>query len=236
MSHHIIDFHSHILPGIDDGSKDISMTHQMLRASAEQGTDIMVATPHFYPTNTTPDKFLQQRAAAAEQLRALEDEGLPRVYLGAEVAFFNGISRMEQLEELCIEGTELLLLEMPFGTWSQETLREVERIGTRGVTPIIAHLDRYLSFHKHHKAVLEELTDLPLYVQINVESLEMWRMRGSICKLFQANRAHLLGSDCHNTTSRPAGLAQGRERLRRKLGEEILDEMDACGAYLLGIQ
>lgn len=236
MSHHIIDFHSHILPGIDDGSKDISMTRQMLRASAEQGTDIMVATPHFYPTNTTPDKFLQQRAAAAKQLYTLEEEKLPRVLLGAEVAFFNGISRMEQLEVLCIEGTDLLLLEMPFGTWSQETLREVERIGTRGVTPIIAHLDRYLSFHKHHKAVLEELTDLPLYVQINVESLQMWRVRRTICKLFQTNRAHLLGSDCHNITSRPAGLAQGREILRRKLGEDMLYEIDACGAYLLGVE
>lgn len=236
MSVPVIDFHCHILPGIDDGSKDLAMTREMLRTAAEQGTDIMVATPHFYPTNTTPDQFLQRRAEAVEQLKQLEEQDLPKIYIGAEVAFFHGISRMEQLEALCIEGTKLLLLEMPFGTWSQETLREVERICTRGVTPIIAHLDRYLTFHKHHKAVLEELTELPLYVQINVESLQMWRVRGTICKLFAANRAHLLGSDCHNITSRPAGLMQGRAFLQHKLGEEMLDEIDACGAYLLGIR
>lgn len=233
----IIDFHSHILPGIDDGSKDLEMTRTMLLASAEQGTDIMVATPHFYPEKTTPDRFLEQRTHAAEQLQQLTEEGLPRVILGAEVAFFNGISRVEQLEQLCIEGTKLLLLEMPFGIWTQETIREVERISMRGMTPIVAHLDRYLSFYKYgRKAVLEALTDLPLYVQINVESLMFWRVRATIYKLFQTNRAHLLGSDCHNVTTRPAGLAKGREMLRRKLGEEMLDEIDACGAYLLGIE
>ena len=64
----VIDFHSHILPNIDDGSKDINMSVEMLKRSKQQGIDVIVATPHFYADSNTIEHFLNKRARALEQL------------------------------------------------------------------------------------------------------------------------------------------------------------------------
>lgn len=62
----MIDFHSHILPGVDDGSKNVEMSLEMLRASAAQGVTDICLTPHFYAERNTPEKFLEKRRRAAE--------------------------------------------------------------------------------------------------------------------------------------------------------------------------
>ena len=69
-----VDFHSHILPGIDDGSKSVEESLAMLRMAGEQGIECVVATPHFYPRYDSPKKFLARRAEAEAQLRDLRQE------------------------------------------------------------------------------------------------------------------------------------------------------------------
>ena len=110
----MIDFHSHILPSIDDGSKDVEMSLQMVALLQKQGVDTVCATSHFYATQRSPERFLQRRAEAYEALRAALPEDAPAIRLGAEVLYFPGISHMAALPQLCLEGTKLLLLEMPF--------------------------------------------------------------------------------------------------------------------------
>ena len=78
----LVDFHSHILPGIDDGSKSLEMSIEMLRLEAEQGIGHVVATPHFYPQYDTPERFLERRAAAQNALR---EELLGKNYCGEPV-------------------------------------------------------------------------------------------------------------------------------------------------------
>ena len=110
----MIDFHTHVLPGIDDGSRGTDMSMQMLETSYNYGIDVMVATPHFYIRHTDVEGFLRHRN---DSYRALMHKAksrntpIPDIRLGAEVFYFTGISALEDLDKLCIEGTKYLLLE-----------------------------------------------------------------------------------------------------------------------------
>lgn len=229
----VIDFHTHVLPGIDDGSKDLFTSLAMLECEAAQGVDILVATPHFYAWGDRVEEFLRRRQDAWDTLAAARTPELPRVCLGAEVAFFPGISTAKQLSELTIQGTNVLLLEMPFQPWSETNLEEVRALlERRQLRVILAHLERYLSIPGNRKRV-EELLELPVTVQINAESLLDWRQRGRLVRMFRRGQAQLLGSDCHGIHHRRPNLGQGREVLLKKLGQSQLDQMDRAGELLL---
>ncbi len=229
----VIDFHSHVLPGIDDGSRDVETSLGMLRRSAEQGVEFMAATPHFYAWHDRPERFLKRRARAWERLDAALEPGLPRLCLGAEVAFFEGISQAAQVDQLCLGDTDVLLLELPFRPWTSRDVDEVEDLMVRrGFRVVLAHMERYLPI-RENRSLAAELMQMPLLVQINAESLLHWHDRGRALKLFRSGQAHLLGSDCHGVDHRPPNLGQGREVLRKKLGPEVLAQIDRAGARLL---
>ena len=125
----LVDFHTHILPGIDDGSQDESMTRDMLFEEKRQGVVDIVATPHFYANQMSVDGFLENRSAAlekTEQIRREADEPLPSIITGAEVYYFSGIGCAEEIPRLCIGDTRVLLLEMPFEQWTDDVLRDVK--------------------------------------------------------------------------------------------------------------
>ncbi len=229
----VIDFHSHILPGIDDGSRNRQMSLQMLNAAAGQGIDVMVATPHFYADSMHVKGFLRRREEALQKvLNEQRQEQIP-ILCGAEVAFFSGISRVEEIGQLCIGQTNLMLLEMPFRAWSSRDLYEVERLIGRGIQLVIAHVERFYPFQKD-RGMISALLEMPVYIQVNAECLLSWKSRRLPLKLFRMGAAHLLGSDCHNLSSRPQNLAEGRAVLERKVGRDCLEEMDRLGAALLG--
>ena len=229
----IIDFHSHIIPGIDDGSRDVETSLEMLRRSAGQGVGTMVATSHFYAARDRVEDFLDRRQRAWESLAAQMTEDLPRVVLGAEVAFFRGIEGAAQIDALRIQGTNAMLLEMPFRPWTQEDVDAVDAlINRRGFDIILAHIERYLPMRDNRRYV-DQLLEMPLRVQINAESLADWRQRGKLIRMYKDGHAHLLGSDCHGLHRRPPNLNLGREALERKLGKAFLDEMDRAGEQIL---
>ncbi len=228
----IIDCHSHILPAIDDGARDLATSLEMLRLSGEQGVQRMIATPHFYASRDRLDAFLERRRAAFDAIRDARSGDMPEIRLGAEVAFFRGIREAEQIDALQIEGTNALLLEMPFRPWSQSDVDEVAcLIEKRGFRIILAHLERYLPM-RENGAYLRQLTEMPVVVQINAEGLLDWRQRGRLIRMFGRGEAHLLGSDCHGLRRRPPNLTEGRQVLRKKLGQDILDRIDRCGEQL----
>ena len=229
----IIDFHSHVIPGIDDGARDVGTAVEMLRRSAEQGVQLMVATSHFYASRDHVDQFLEKRQTAYEALRAAWVSGLPDIVLGAEVAYFPGIARAERLDALKIQGTSAMLVEMPFGDWTRAIVDDVEAlIEKRHVRVILAHLERYLAF-PGNRDFIERLSGMPLAVQNNAESLTDWRQRGKLLRMFKNGKAHLLGSDCHSLNRRPPNLGEGREVLRKRLGEDFLERMDRFGEGML---
>lgn len=231
----IIDFHSHFLPRIDDGSRNMETTIQILETCGVHGVDTMIATPHFYAQDCKVDEFLQKRQTAYEQLMDEKQKlpaNCPSIKLGAEVAYFEGIGRAERISELAVEGTSLLLLEMPFTTWSDSVLDDVEMlINKHHLHLIIAHLERFMKI-PGNKPYIQELLEMPVTVQINAEALTEGFKSRDLVKMFKKNQAHILGSDCHGMHRRPPNLWDGREVITKKLGAEKLEEIDRCGQQL----
>lgn len=218
----VVDFHSHILPRIDDGSRSVEESLQMLRLSAEQGIPGVVLTPHFYPHLTTPEVFLEKRRRSMELLQAAirPDMKLPALCLGAEVYYFPQMSHSDTLRKLAIEGTRAILVEMPMAEWTDRMYRELEDIySNQGLIPIVAHVDRYLGRFRDF-GIPQRLADLPVLVQANASSFldSAWGL-----KLLRRHQIHLLGSDCHNLKDRKPNLGPALERITRKLGAEALD-------------
>lgn len=223
----IIDFHSHVLPGIDDGSASVEESLEMLRAQARQGFSHVVATPHFYAHYDSPEVFLERRAEALQSLRgALEaDPELPQVSLGAEVYYFRGISDSDMLPALTMAGRPYILIEMPQAPWTESMYRDLEGIWNKhDIMPIIAHIDRYIRPLKTHH-IPERLAELPVLVQANASFfLDSGTARMAL-QLLKKDRIHLLGSDAHNLRSRRPRLGEAVEIIERKLGSNALERI-----------
>lgn len=220
----ICDFHSHILPGIDDGSASPEESIALLRLEAEQGVRLVAATPHFYAQRDHMEHFLERRAAAADALRraAGEKPDLPDVILGAEVYYFSGISQSEQIRQLALEDTGHVLIEMPSAPWTEGMYRELAQIPENlGLTPIIAHVDRYLGRFLDH-GIPERLAKLPVRVQANASFFLHRSTAHKALRMLKQGQIHVLGSDCHNTVTRVPNLAPAVERIRRELGREAI--------------
>lgn len=218
----VVDFHSHILPGVDDGSRSLEESLKLLKLEAAQGIRHVVATPHFYPDHDSPERFLRRREASARALRGAMAgrEDLPSVSLGAEVHFYFGISESELLPELTIDGGKCVLVEMPRGTWTRSMYAELEGIWTKqGITPVIAHLDRYISPFRTH-GIPEQLAELPVMVQANADFFLERRTSRMALRLLKEDRIHLLGSDCHDLKHRRPNLSEAVEKITEALGKE----------------
>lgn len=222
----MVDFHSHILPEIDDGSRSVAESLQMLRIMQEQEIHQVVATPHFYANHDNPERFLKRRAKALQKLKeAIGTEHLPAIFAGAEVHYFDGISDCEVLDALSIAGTSCVLVEMPMRAWSDRMYNELRGIyQKRGLTPIIAHVDRYISPFQTN-GIPEQLMELPVLVQANAEFFTGLFTRSMALRMLRSGRIHLLGSDCHNLTDRKPNLGNAVQVIRKRLGVAALEEM-----------
>lgn len=233
----VIDFHSHILPGIDDGSASVEESVAMLRMEAEQGISHVVATPHFYARYDDPEHFLKKRDRAEQLLRQEMEKrsDLPRISMGAEVYFFRGISESDFLPRLTIGTESCILIEMPSVPWSDEMYRELAAIWERrGILPIIAHIDRYIGPFRTHK-IPQRLTELPVFVQANADFFLERSTAAMAMRMLKADQIQLLGSDCHNMDSRKPNLGAAVARIERKLGSDALATVCSYESKALGL-
>lgn len=232
----ITDFHTHVLPGIDDGSADLRTSVTMLEQAWAGGVATVVATPHFYAHNDKPDDFLARRADAQKRLQAelAGREDVPQLKIGAEVYYFPGISDSDRLFELTIDGKKCILIEMPMPPWTDHMYRELESIFVkRGLTPIIAHVDRYISPFRTY-GIPAELGRLPVLVQANASFFLQRKTRNMALQMLRKQQIHLLGSDCHDLNWRPPNLHLAVELIRSKLGEESIEHLHFWGSEVLG--
>ena len=228
----IIDFHSHILPEMDDGSRSVEQSYRMLRLSAEQGIDAIAATPHFLPERESPERFLARRDAAAGLLSDRPER--PRLLLGAEVSYFPGIGRCTEIRALRVGDSPLLLLEPPFSVWSLHTVEEICGLSASlRLTPVIAHYERYLRIPGAADAIAR-LLDAGCLLQSNAEAfLHPGRVRRSVLHAFRDGEISFLGSDCHSDTHRAPNLGAALPLLSARLGPEALEAFHQRAGRLL---
>ena len=221
----IVDFHSHILPGVDDGSRSVEQSIQLLRKEAEQGISHVIATPHFYPQHDTPERFLRRRAEAEDALREemSKHTGLPELSVGAEVYYFSGISHSDRMMELTIDRKRCILIEMPFVSWTDSMYQELEDLSVRhNLLPVVAHVERYFGRFSTH-GIPERLEQLPVLVQANAEFFLNKGTCARALRMLKKGQIHLLGSDCHNLTSRSPNLMEAVALIENRLGKGPLE-------------
>ncbi len=219
-----IDLHSHILPGLDHGSRNLETSLQQLKLISEGGTEIVAATSHFYPARMNMEDFRRHRNASVRALQAALTDAHPKIVLGAEVACYPGLHHMEGLEELCFAGTNCLLLEMPLAKWSDSLFETVEGILDRGIRVILAHIDRYES------GDVEDIMQLDVVAQINASSLCSFFRRRKLMHWFEEDRVWALGSDLHGSD---VGSYDHFPKALGKLGREAVDGVMVHTASLL---
>ena len=223
-----IDFHSHILPDVDDGSRSVEESVKILDKMAEDGVDIVVATPHFYCTKTSIHRFLDKRDRAFESLKPHLKPEHPKILLGAEVLYNHMLVGKEALSRLAIQGTDYMLLEMKYDKITEEMIEDVEVItNDLDVKVIIAHLERYLAFTS--MKLLCSLMELDVIGQMNADSLTHLRTKQNCFKLIKGGYVHILGTDTHRIDRGDASLGEGLEVIEKKFGQEMIAEIDANG-------
>lgn len=189
----MIDFHAHVLPKADHGSRRLETSLKQLAQAKEVGIDTIVATPHFYFQHDTVEEFLLRRDITYKQLSDANTTGI-KLVKAAEVTLASDLAEMPRLEALCVENTRYILLEIPNSSgasWIYDAIYKIE--ANRGLKPIIAHLDRY------PETVQQELLDMDLLIQINAEAFASFFKRKKYVNLFRSGAAHLLGSDVHGS-------------------------------------
>ncbi|MBQ7124790.1 MAG: capsular polysaccharide biosynthesis protein [Clostridia bacterium] len=216
----MIDFHTHILPSVDDGSKSIAESIALLSMLKEQGVDTVLATPHFRPDKDSVDSFLERRDEAYSRFISELPPDMPKVLLGAEVGYYEGISNLEGLERLTLNGSNLLLLEMPMRRWSEFMIGEiVELMTVNGFDVILAHAERYEKFAKED--VITYLLEQGVYIQVNASFFTIRFMRGRAFKWLKKSMFHCIGTDCHNLQSRPPRMREALDIIKKKTGKEF---------------
>ena len=197
----MIDLHTHILPGMDDGAADLKQSLAMLRAEGQQGVDTVVLTPHFYRVDETVETFLERRSRAWETLRSSLLDDAPELILGAEVTWYHGIMDEPRIMDLCLGDSACILLEMPLRPWSDNLLEQVYRFaGVTGTTPILAHVERYLHLQKNGQ--LKTLIEMGIPMQLSASAFRNPFAAMKANRLLKSG-TWLLGTDCHNTSTRP---------------------------------
>lgn len=197
-----VDFHTHLLPAIDDGSQSESQSYRMLQLEAANGVTTVLATPHFYPDGPTPSEFTRNRQASFERLQEYAIikgvEGLPKIRFAAEVLLGYETADLKDLRKLAIEGTNYIMLEMPYANWEDWVYEAVERIQVQhDLIPIIAHVERYVPMHRDTEQILRLMRIPHVLGQMNTRSL-LDRRSSRLCqRMIACEMVHVLGSDAH---------------------------------------
>ena len=206
----MIDFHTHILPHLDDGAKNTEMAVEMLGAEKAQGVTTVLCTPHYYGKRY-PDKFLAQRNGAYAHLKDRIPDGIT-VRLGAEVHLTGiNVPDYEQLCKLAIEDTKYILFELPFvEKWTDRLLPAIaDFVYDTGYTPIIAHVERYREVLKK-PSIVSQLIDMGCLMQVNARAFTEKREKKFAFALLKHGFVHCIGSDGHDLDRRSVDLLKAK--------------------------
>jgi len=223
----IVDIHSHIIPGIDDGSKNMEMTLEMIRNAEKEGTKEMVATPH-YLLEYGEATIIDVKNHVKEINMLLENEKIDvKIYSGQEVYF------TEKIIEDYLEGnigtindSRYMLIEFPMDKFDENTFDILYELQVRDIVPIIAHPERY-KFFIEKPSLINEFINQGYLFQVNAGSIE-GKFGQNVKKttdLFLTNNIYnFIGSDAHNIKSRNTGLKNAMDLIEKGMNKNIFQD------------
>lgn len=231
-----IDIHSHILPGLDDGSSSMKESMQMLELARKQGVVGVFATTHYskaFP-NRNPEKILRacRELSLREKRRAEKEDGEKKqrihIWPGQEVFYSEGVIELLQDKKiLTLAGSDYVLTEFLPGVSYATIERAVGELTRVGYRPVIAHAERYQTLRDSDSKV-EELIDQGAYIQLNYRSISgKWHDPTSkwCKKLLKKEQVHLLGTDMHNMKTRKPEIDDAAAWMEKHLKRSYIREI-----------
>jgi len=222
----MIDIHSHILPGVDDGAKTLEDALQLLRMAVADGVTTQVLTPHIRPTRYINDPR-HIRAVFSEFVQTVREHDIPiNLHLSAEVRIGPEVMMLLQRDDFpwlgSWEGKRAFLLEFPFQNIPFGSLNLVEWLIDRDILPIIAHPERNREIQQNMEKLvpfieagcITQLTGASLSGKFGQEAKQ------SATDLLQAGHVTVMATDTHNATHRPPDLKSSLEMAAEIIGEE----------------
>lgn len=221
----MIDIHSHILHGLDDGAQSLDESVEMAKIAAEDGITKIVATPHLFRGNFFNNDINMLEKKKRELSEALKETGnKTELYIGAEVHIsHNLIDEIKQnRESLVINRSQYLLVEFPTNHIFAGVKELFFEMMSEGIVPIIAHPERNRVFMRN-PSFLYELLRMGALTQANSGSFLGFygsRVEFAVYQFLEWNFIHFIGTDAHNTRSMSPKLATALLRVSERIGEE----------------
>jgi len=216
---------------MDDGAKSVKESLAMLRMEADQGIDNVVLTPHFSHRDTVAG-FLEKREKAARKLAEAiirlpenKQRELPKLFLGAEVEYTDRLFELQDLEKLCYADGKYLLIELPFMAWRGNVFTGLSNFANMtGLTPVIAHVDRYFSIQNNQ--ALSALCDLGFPMQISTDAVLHALPWSRSVRFLKSGKAGLVVTDCHDQKKRQPNLGPAMKRLEKLIGPDAIKRIN----------
>ena len=226
----MIDVHTHLIPGVDDGAEDLTMALTMMLRARDQGIAAVIATPHSMAFDADAALVHARFHQLHQKAKAVfPDMGL---YLGCEV--YCEAERMPEILKALdsgiyptINGTGHVLMELSQWTRPERTLSCVKALAASGYTPLIAHMERY-TYLRNQEALVSEVRELGARIQVNAYSLydeQDLEIKSWARKLVGNQWADFLGTDAHRTYHRPPCVQMGLKWLYENSPKEYADDL-----------
>ncbi len=224
----MIDFHTHIIPNIDDGSRSIDETFNLIKEAKEAGFDGIVLTSHYienYYETDVPERDVWVKAISDNlKIKGIETN----LYLA------NEIYMSENMMKLLIEGkastinnSSYVLFEMPLNAEPMNLYDVIYSLQENKLIPVLAHPERY-SFVQKEPELINDLIEKGVLMQANYGSiLGQYGEKAEVIvrKFLEANMIHFLGSDVHRQNTIYKKIPQALEEIRNIIGDEKLEEL-----------
>ena len=218
----LTDLHTHILPGIDDGARDLEASLDILRRQKQSGVDRVALTSHFYPMRQELQEFLDNRQRAYEELMgAWDEETMPQLRLGAEVHYSSSIADMD-LRSISLEQSDYLLLELSDTSVPAHIEQVIKIMQSQGITPILAHVERCVYFMED-PAKLVRLVELGALAQISARAMHSKKRQKFADICLRKEVAQIIASDAHGAWEIKTGLGG----LKEKLDDEMIKRVES---------
>nr|WP_026015771.1 CpsB/CapC family capsule biosynthesis tyrosine phosphatase [Clostridium beijerinckii] len=223
----MVDIHSHIIPGIDDGSKDMEMTLEMLRNAEKDGVKEIVATPHY---------LLEYGEATIDEVRnyvkeinnILVEENIDiKVYSGQEVYYTEKIIEYYMQGAIgTINDSRYMLIEFPMRKFDESIFDTLYELQVRNIVPVIAHPERYFPIIEDPKNINKFINEGYLF-QVNAGSIDGRfgeKVQKTANALLNNGIYNFIGSDAHNINRRNTGLSTALDLINKSTIKDVFKD------------
>jgi len=211
------DIHTHILHKIDDGPESIEKSVELLNQAVLNGVKNIVATPHFYADKHSLNERINLAKERVAQLKGaiIQNEIPVSLISGFEVRYFEGISRIDSLNRLCINDSNFLLLELEPYPITERVVDDILNMSYAGYTVILAHIERYVKI-PGFKLIKSLIAEGEVISQCNASSFISGSFQRAANRLLKEDMVSIIASDMHSVDMRPPNLAEAYKAIEDK--------------------